>query len=68
MSGTGYGVKKAPKENISQADFTKMFGGNSNELALIKSLMNASGQPTEMRATSQIKKDKVQRNLTGHKP
>ena len=47
MGGSGYGVKKAPKDtNISQSDFTKMFGGNSNELALIKTLMNASGEPS----------------------
>ena len=52
MGGTGYGAKKAPKDNISQADFTKMFGGNSNEMALIKTLMNAGAEPTQTRAHS----------------
>ena len=68
MGGSSYGgAKKAPKENISQADFTKMFGGNSNELALIKTLMNSGGEPPQTRAHSQLRKEKLQRNSTGYK-
>ena len=42
---------------MNQNDFTKMFGGNSNELALIKTLMNAGGEPAQ-RAQSQMKREK----------
>lgn len=55
-----YGVKKSGGQSdvINQSDFTKMFGGNNNELALIKTLMNAgSGQPAQ-RASSQMKNQK----------
>ena len=29
---------------MNQNDFTKIFGGNSNEMALIKTLMNAGAE------------------------